>query len=113
MMIIPKITVALLAVFLFPVSASAADNDSELQHRYSACMIKADTDSLDDFRSACDVICMLQPGRNEAQCLERHEKWHTGNCHLSDSEIDRQDQHLERAKDRCLQEFKAGITAPI
>jgi hypothetical protein len=34
--------------------------------------------------------------------------WNTANSTLPTAEEDRQERHLEQAKDRCLKEFKGG-----
>jgi hypothetical protein len=99
-------------VTIIPAAAFSADRDEQLQARYGLCIDKADHDNLEEFRSDCDVLCMHQQHRSEQDCLAQHNNWNTGNCVLPTVQLNRQDHHLESAKDRCLQEFKAGITTP-
>ena len=104
------------AIILFASTASALaqqqHGDEKLQGRYRLCMDKAAADFLEEFKSSCDVLCIRQRHGNEDDCRARHTKWNTANCTLSAAETDRQELHLETARDRCLNEFKAGITAP-
>jgi hypothetical protein len=102
---------ALLAVST-PASSASADRDEQLQERYRLCINKADSDFLEEFRSGCDVLCIHRKHGSDHDCLARHMKWDTANCTVPTSQADRQEQHLEKAKDRCLREFKAGITTP-
>jgi hypothetical protein len=103
---------AVIALLGIPTFAFSAGRDDQLQDRYSLCINKADSGFLEEFRSACDVLCIHQKHGSDDECLARHMKWDTANCTVPTSETDRQEQHLEKAKDRCLREFKAGITAP-
>lgn len=107
-----RIATAAVLVTMMPAAALAADRDEQLQARYSLCIDKAERDFLEEFRGSCDALCMHQPHRSERDCLAQHNNWSTGNCTLPSVELDRQDRHLESAKDRCLKEFKAGITTP-
>jgi hypothetical protein len=108
---------ALIAFTLFAslhsLIASAQPSDDQLQVRYRLCMDKTDTDFLEEFRDNCDDIFIRQHrNKNNINIMPRHSTWNTANCRLSIAEENRMDLHLERAKDRCLNEFKAGITAP-
>lgn len=95
----------------FSASSHAADNDQLLQDRYHLCMDYADARWLEEFRGRCDVLCIDSKNGTWDECLALHDKWDTSSCYLPDAERDRQDRHLEHDKDRCLQEFKAGVTA--
>jgi hypothetical protein len=100
-----------LLVVATPTHATQQD-DEQLQNRYRLCMDKADADNLEEFRASCDVLCLHQQNGTENACLARHTQWDTATCTLPTVELDRQERHLEQARDRCLKEFKAGITAP-
>ena len=69
---------------------------------------------LEEFRSSCDLLCIHQQHGSESRCLAQASmKWNAASCALSGVvEENKQEQHLEKGKDRCLKEFKAGITAP-
>jgi hypothetical protein len=121
---VTKLTSAVASVALLIVSnAAAQQSDDRLQDRYKLCMKKADADFLEEFRGECYSLCIRQKQEpasctpinlinpNLSCCINHHSAWNTANCVLPNSEVDRQDQHLEKAKDRCLAEFKAGITA--
>jgi hypothetical protein len=107
---------AVASVALLIVSnAAAQQSDDRLQDRYKLCMEKADAGFLEEFRGECDSLCIRQK-REPASCtsinpvfhldppccIAHHLEWDTANCVLPVSEQDRQDQHLEKAKDRCL-----------
>lgn len=111
--LIGLITIIVLT-FTIAASAGAAAQQSgeQLQSRYRLCTDKADADFLEEFRGSCDVLCIQQQHGTEGACLAQHMQWNKANCTLSAAETYRQEQHLEKAKDRCLKEFKAGITAP-
>ena len=112
----PRVRHTIIAFALFAIAAPAfaaeQQGDEQLQRRYRLCMDKADTDFLEEFRGGCDVLCIHQKHGSESNCLVQHMKWNTASCTLPTAEADRQEQHLEKARDRCLKEFKAGITAP-
>jgi hypothetical protein len=99
---------------------AAEQNDEQLQNRYGLCMDKADRDFLEGFRGDCDTLCIRQKKEppscavsiTPGCCMVHHFDWNTANCMLPSADTDREERHLEQAKDRCLTEFKAGITAP-
>jgi hypothetical protein len=99
-------------MMIAPLVAFSDERNDRLQARYTLCMDKADASFLEEFRGSCDVLCIRQHRASENDCLARHMTWNTANCTLPTAEEDRQERHLEQAKDRCLKEFKAGITAP-
>ena len=103
--------VVVCALLIVPTSAASTDQDDKLQNRYSFCINKADAEFLEEFRGYCDALCIRKQRGHEYECLALHMKWHTGICTLPTSETDIENQHLEKAKDRCLREFMAGITA--
>ena len=102
---------AVLALLVTVAPAQAQQNDEQVQGRYRLCMDKADADSLEEFRSDCDVLCIHQKLSTAGTCLDQHMKWNTATCPLPTAEQDREERHLEQSKDRCLKEFKAGVTA--
>ncbi|MGI8567838.1 MAG: hypothetical protein ACR2KT_01470 [Methylocella sp.] len=115
-------TLAASAVAMLTVIAPACstEQDDKLQNRYRLCINKAESDLLEAFRSSCDVLCIREK-REPASCadqiqstsdccLAHHFNWDTANCSPPISETERQDQQIEKDKDRCLEEFKAGVT---
>jgi hypothetical protein len=103
---------AVFALLMVPASVTSTERDDQLQARYTLCMDKTDASFLEEFRGSCDVLCIHQQPASENDCLARHMTWDTANCTLPTAEEEREGRHLEEAKERCLKEFKAGITTP-
>lgn len=110
-MTIDAFIAAAFTALICPVSAFAESDPEVVQSRYKDCMVMAEVGYGEDFRGSCDATCIRQSGRSEL-CLSQHTRWDTGNCTLPIAEFDRQELRLERAKDRCLKELKAGVTTP-
>src|ERR1700693_6413808 len=109
---ITKLASAVASVALIIISnAAAQQSDDRLQDRYKLCLKKADADFLEEFRGECDSLCIRQKREpasctpinllnpNPSCCINHHSAWSTADCVLPVSEQDRQDQHLEKAKD--------------
>src|ERR1700730_3899099 len=100
---------ALLTLAASPGAGTADEQTRELvQHRYGACLGHASFNYIEAFRSSCDEACAQK--KPLESCMRLHNSWNTATCLLPLSVTDKQDQQLERDKDRCLREFQAGVT---